>query len=152
MHHALKSFVAVFALLTVGQVESHTGDDDQIAAVNRHSLMMIMGWGIKPIADMTSGKRTFDSEIAALQATRLTHLADMIPDVFARNTSGKKLKTLTLDKVWETPDDFREKAAQTAKAAADYGQALSEGEAQAKRAFKGLADSCKACHEEYKSE
>ncbi len=151
--YPIKNLICLSTLLVIAvSAASHTGDDDQIAAVNRHSLMMVMGWGMKPIADMYAGKATFDAELAALQATRLVQLAEMIAPIFSRNTAGKKVSTSTLDLVWETPEDFRLKTENLLNAAIDYREATGQGEASARQAFKPLADGCKGCHEDYKSE
>jgi cytochrome c556 len=125
---------------------------DAAAAHVRHALMEVMGWNMTEVADMSTGKQAYDAARAATLGQRLEALGGMIGDAFARDTSGASAYTEALDAIWQQPEDFAAKTGDMVDAARAYTAATADSQPVARRAFVALGDTCKACHEDYKSD
>lgn len=145
--------VALCLTLPSWTLAADENPDDEAAHV-RHALMALMGWSMKSVAMMSTGKAPFDPARAERQGQRIAMLGSMIADAFARDTSGAELSrpTKALDAIWLNQTGFEMRALDLVEAANNYAVATGDGEAAAKKAFVALGGSCKSCHEDYKSE
>jgi cytochrome c556 len=152
MTHTWKTLAVALCLALPGWSMAADEDPDKEAAHVRHALMEVMGWNMKTVAAMSTGKQPYDQARAEIHGQRIAALAGMIADAFARDTSGANLKTEALDAIWLNQAEFDNNAVKLGDAARDYAAATADGEAAAKKAFISLGGSCKGCHEDFKSE
>ena len=154
MNHPLKLIAIAICLALPGWTMAADDNPDEDAAHVRHALMEVMGWNMKTVAAMSTGKAPFDQGRAEEHGKRLAALGGMIADAFARDTSGADLSrpTKALPAIWQNQADFEMKAAKLVEAANAYAAAAGESEAAARKAFIAVGGSCKGCHEDYKSE
>ena len=153
MKHAIRVLLLGLCLTLPALAWSADEDDpDEMAAHTRHALMELVGWNMKEIVAMSTGRQDFDAARAALLGQRLGELGAMIADAFARDTSGADVKTAALPAVWQNADDFSAKTQDLLTAAAAYSAAAAEGQSTARRAFIELGGACKGCHENFKAE
>lgn len=62
-------------------------------------------------------------------------------------------ETKALDGVWQKRAEFEKRAKDTNQKAAAFGKSVAAGDTKAQlAAFKELADSCKACHKDFRKE
>lgn len=119
----------------------------------RGSAMHMLGWSVGPMGAMVKKEAPFDAAVFSKQAARVTALAGMVDDLFKEDLRAFDLKTEAKPTIWDDQADF----ARLVQALVDSSQALeaaaagSDEEAITK-AFKGVAEACKACHEKYKED
>ena len=86
-------------------------------------------------------------------AMRIEQLALMMPDYFKLDTRGFNVPSDALDKIWDNQEDFSNKMANLAEAAANLKQTAQSGEDSAlKPAIGKIFNTCKSCHDDYKAE
>lgn len=119
----------------------------------RHDAMGGLGKASKTI------KRALDAtppDMAAIkQATpALTGAtAAKLDSMFPAGTGPDVGKTGAKPEIWKNPQDFAQKASDYEAAAKQLDSAVAAGHAdQVKAAFGKVQDSCKACHDKYRSE
>ena len=152
MNHAIKALLLGLCCALPVLVSAADEDPDQAAAHTRHALMELMGWNMKTVVAMSTGKQEFSVEAAVIQGERLAQLGAMIGDAFARDTSAADVKTAALPAVWQDSEDFAAKAQALIDNATAYSEAAAGGAGPARKAFIQLGGSCKGCHENYKAE
>ena len=152
MNHAIKALVLALFCTLPGLATAADEDPDKAAAHTRHALMELMGWNMKTVVAMSTGKQEFSAEAAVIQGERLAQLGAMIGDAFARDTSAADVKTAALPAVWENPADFATKTQALIDSATAYAEAAAGGAGPARKAFIQVGGSCKGCHEDYKAE
>lgn len=114
----------------------------------RHSAMKAIGGHMQAIAKIVR-REVSHSEHLVLHANAMADMASITPDLFPEGSHGSE----TLPAIWEQPEDFAERldafrsAAETFKQAAASGNSASIGSA-----IRGLGQSCKGCHDNYREE
>ena len=77
----------------------------------------------------------------------------MIADYTGTNTSGHKVETQALDKVWQQPEQFSKRISDLTKASANLKKvALTGDEAAIKKAIGGIGRTCGGCHDDFKKD
>jgi len=141
------------ALLTSPNVLGASADERaQVSAETRQGLLKVVVSYFGPILGMAREQIPYDDAVIAENATKISTLLPLIPDVFRRDTRGFNLETEALDGIWEDKADFDTKAATAAERAADLANAVANGRAATMQAFSDLGASCKACHDNYRQQ
>lgn len=117
----------------------------------RQNVMKSIGGNTSAAAALLQGKVAFKERLTdharALEAAT-KNIAQLFP-----TGSESGAKTRALDAIWKNRAEF-EKQAQNAEAkAAAFAKAVAaKDDGQAKATFKELADSCKACHKDFRKD
>ncbi len=93
-----------------------------------------------------------DLAVVARNAARIQTFAEMIPELFARDTSkDTTTKTAAQASIWTSQADFKAKADALAKAAAGVAAAAKSGDAAAtKLAAAEVGKACGSCHDTFR--
>ncbi len=125
---------------------------DEKAVAYRQAVLHVIGANLRPMVFMARGATEYDAEEVTLRATRIHQMSQMVPEAFARDTSGAEgLETKALDKIWSNQDDFASKISALQEASLALSEAPA-GLAGFKAAFSELGGACKSCHDNYKEE
>lgn len=127
---------------------AHSGDHADPVEYRRAGFYMI-GWHFQPMADMIKGEKPMDAKAFATHATAVAHIAPLLAEGFANGPH--KGKTDAKPAIWKNYADFSKKM----KAFEEESQRLAEvaqgGETgQVKEQFMKTAQTCKACHDDYR--
>ena len=118
----------------------------------RQSYFALLGMTFAPMGDMVKGKIEWDDDRFATWANDLNHAAQFgVERGFAPGTD--KGTTRAKPNIWSNMDDFQSKLADFRAAAAQLAETAAAGDAGASREqFVATGGTCKACHDEYKSQ
>ncbi len=113
----------------------------------RHHGMEFIGDNFKRMGHIVKGEQPYDKEAFITYANLLKTLAPLPFEGFYKGTEGGDAK----DEVFSDPDGFN-KAKDKMLVAVDKlaTEAQSGDQAKIKVAFGGVAQSCKACHDNYR--
>jgi cytochrome c556 len=153
--------IAVTSVLTVlaTGVIAHTEhaptplNQAQKATELRQSIFSLLGSNMGPLGGMARGKIAFDADKVGKHALRINQLSKMIADYSRTNTSGHKIETEALDKIWEQPEAFAKRINDLTLASANLQKAAATGnEGAMKKAISGVGKTCGGCHDDFKVE
>ena len=141
--------VAISTVVAAGAL-AHSGATGIVK--ERMEGMMAMGKALGTVADMFKGKTTFDADQVAAAAKIVEgHAAEMgslFPDT-KHSREGKG--TEALPSIWENKEDFLAIAKALENRSADLAKvAVTNDQAQIRRAFGEMAKTCSACHSDYR--
>jgi cytochrome c556 len=123
-------------------------EEDNPAVEYRHEVMETLGTNVAALVKVLTNKVDEPGHLPIL-ADSLSHLAKLIVDLFPDGSQGGHALPL----IWEEPDQVTEAANATAEATAALFTAAQSGDrAATMKAFRGVGESCKGCHERYKAE
>ena len=127
---------------------AHSGDHADPVEYRRAGFYMI-GWHFEPMAAMIKGEKPMDPKAFATHATAVANVAPLLAEGFANGPH--KGKTAAKPAIWKNYADFSKKM----KAFEEESQRLAEvaqgGETgQVKEQFMKTAQTCKACHDDYR--
>ncbi|MEM8767575.1 MAG: cytochrome c [Pseudomonadota bacterium] len=155
--HRRTSFMAA-SILSLGALvatsvaaEESQGQADR-ATANRQAVFKLLGVNIGPIVGMARGEVPFDAATAERNARRMAALAPMIPELFAAmDTREFDVTTEALPVIWESPDDFAEKAMALESAALAFAEGAASGDqATTLGGLRSLGGTCGNCHDSYR--
>ena len=117
----------------------------------RQSYFAIVGMTFGPMGDMVKGKIEWNDAQFAAWADDLASVSKVsVERGFA--PGSEKGKTRAKPAIWENTDDFEQKLANFRSEAAALAEAANAGDKAATvEQFKQTGDTCKACHDNYKS-
>ena len=106
------------------------------------------------LGGMARGKIPFDAKKIETNAMRINQLSLMISDYLNTDTSGHKVETEALDKIWQQPADFAASISKLTKASAKLQKLAQAGndEKAIKKAISGVGRSCGGCHDNFKKD
>jgi cytochrome c556 len=128
-------------------------DDKQIPQSYRQSWFAMMGANFGPMIGMVKGELPWEENMMAAYADQLAALATL--DVMRGFADGAdKGTTRAKPEIWENKPDFQAKMDDMRKAADALQAVASQGTDRKaiSEAVAAVGQSCKACHDEYKSE
>ncbi|WDE07580.1 cytochrome c [Thalassomonas viridans] len=119
----------------------------------RQSVFSLLGSNMGPLGAMARGKMPMDPVAVEKHAMRINQLSLMIADYSKTDTSGFKVQTGALDKIWQHPQDYKKRIDDLTLASANL-QKVAEGkDAKAiKGAIGGVGKTCGGCHDDFKAE
>jgi cytochrome c556 len=105
------------------------------------------------IGAMARNQAPFDAEVVARNAGRIKVLAEMAPELFARDTREfKTIKSLALDSIWSSQADFKTKSDALASAADAVVAAAKTGDKAATiAAYANVGKACGSCHDAFRA-
>lgn len=119
----------------------------------RQSVFTLLATNMAPLGAMAKGKIPLDTEKADKYAMRINQLSKMIADYTRFDTSGFKVKTEALPKIWQQHDKFAGKIESLEMASANLQKVLAgKDEKQIKKAIGKVGGACGSCHDDFKKE
>ena len=127
-------------------------DDKEVMQSYRQSWFAMVATNFGPMVSMLKGEMPWDDARMSAAADQLAQLTAMdISRGFSPGT--EKGTTRAKPEIWENMADFNAKMEDLRVAAADLQTAAASGDRKAiGKAVGDVGQSCKACHDEYKSE
>ena len=120
----------------------------------RQSVYTIIGWNFKPIGAMVKGEIPFDAAAVARHAQYVEMMSKAAPEGFAKGTGPDVVKnTEAKPEIWTKWSEFETKMTNFQQEAAKLAEAAKSGkEADIKAQFGKTAETCKACHKEFRKD
>ncbi|HEY0202128.1 MAG TPA: cytochrome c [Burkholderiaceae bacterium] len=136
---------ALIALPAISQPTQFAKPEDAIKY--RKSTLKEMQQNFKRVADMASGKASFDATVAQESAQRAADLIKLPWAGFGPGTEGGKAKP----DIWKEQAKFKDLAGKSEEQVAKLAAAAKTGSLDDIKAAVGAAGaSCKACHDAFK--
>jgi len=144
---------ATLAMASANAQPAKSEKHAQGATKARQSVYNLLGTNMGPLGAMAKGKMPFDAQAAEKYATRISQLGLMMADYTRVDTSGFKVKSDALPKIWQEGDKFAAKIDDLNKAAVTLIAAAKTGnEGAIKKAIGGVGRTCGSCHDDFKAE
>ncbi|MBK8510331.1 MAG: cytochrome c [Candidatus Competibacter sp.] len=120
----------------------------------RQSVYNIIGWNFKPMGAMAKGEMPFDAAAVARHAQYVEMMSKALPEGFAKGTGPDAVKnTEAKAEIWTKPAEFDTKLKDFQQEAAKLTEVAKGGEEKAIKAQIGkTAETCKACHKEFRKD
>ena len=136
---------------SVAQPQMSEEDMQKNAVASRQAVFKLLGVAMGPLGGMARGGE-YDEAAAKLSAERIMVLADMIPELFAMDTSSNSdLATKAQNGIWGAQADFAGLAADlTAGATAALETLNSKGADGVRQAVGQIGQKCGACHDRFR--
>ena len=116
----------------------------------RHSVMEAYGSHMAAASRIVRGRVDFDDQLK-LHADSIDGIAKTIASLFPEDSDFGD--TRAKEEVWSKAKEFSDSVKANEQAAADFSKVVAGGDKAALAdSFKKLSDSCKSCHEEFRTE
>ena len=156
MNQLIKVILTFTAIITASSVMADSAKSlkhAKKATGNRQAVFSLLGSNMGPLGAMAKGKMPLDAKAVEKHALRINQLSMMIADYTKTDTSGFKVKTEALDKVWQERKAFTKRINALTKASAHLQSvAMLADESAIKKAISGVGKSCGGCHDNFKAE
>ena len=140
------------ALLAGAAAPAGAASYEEKAVDYRVGILTGLRWHLEPLMAMAKGERAFAAEAFARHARRLDQLAAMPWEGFVEGTHNVRLSEARAA-IWDNWADFQDRAERLQEATGALVEALPVRSVAPVRArLREVAESCKACHDEYKSD
>jgi len=143
---------AVLWALFSGSILAHEGATGIVS--ERMDAMSEMGDATKAVAAMLKGEIDFDAGAIASNAQLLVSHGEQIVELFPDTTPSRSgAKTESLPDIWDRPDEFAKMAEEMTQSARDLEEVARDRASDPKTvkiAFSRVAQSCKACHRDFR--
>lgn len=151
-----KVIIAACTLLITTSAVAETAQSEkqaERATKYRQAVFSLLGSNMGTLGAMAKGKIPVDAKIVEKNATRINQLSLMIADYSKLDTSGFKVKTEALDKIWQDDKQYADKVNDLTLASAALQKAALSGDEKAiKKAIGGVGKTCGGCHDVFKAE
>lgn len=139
-----------FGLLTAVQAAEKPED----VVKYRQSVYNIIGWNFKPIGAMMKGEAPFDAAAVARHAQYVEMLSKALPEGFTKGTGPDVVKnTEAKAEIWSKSAEFDSKMKDFQRESARLSEVAKGGDQGAIKAqFGKTAETCKACHKEFRKD
>jgi cytochrome c556 len=137
------------------QQEEPTPEQLAVSATEtRQGVFKLLSYNMGTISGMARGTVEFDAAIAERNATRIAMLAPMIPELFAaRDTRAFAVETEALPLIWDSMDEFNQKAVNLVNAANTFAEIARAGDRTATiAAVRAFGGACGNCHETFRAD
>lgn len=118
----------------------------------RKAVYQAIAWNFGPMGAMAQGKAPFEAAEFAMRAGRVAALTPMLSESYSPETqdvTGSRLKA----NMWRNRADFDAKMKTLVERSAALASIAKGGdETKSRNAFFDVANACKACHDEYRSD
>ena len=141
----------IFIVLSIaGFAATSFADEAEHVIKYRKNVMSANGAHMSAAALIVQGKASFSGDLvghAQVLATTLSKVESLFPEGSDFGDTRAK------DNVWSKPAEFKKVAKDAADAAAEFLKVVKAGEkAGYAKTFSALADACKACHKDFRTE
>ena len=117
----------------------------------RQSALFVMGQNFSRVGAMASGRAPFDAKVAADSAAVVEFMSKLPWAAFGEGTD--KGNTKAKPEIWKESDKFRAAASKMQEEVAKLNAAAKTGNLdQIKATFGAAAQTCKACHDDFRSQ
>lgn len=139
------------SLLTVAQAADPKPEE---VVEYRQSVYNVIGWNFKPIGAMAKGDVPFDAPAVARHAQFIEMLSKALPEGFAKGTGPDAVKnTEAKPEIWTKASEFDSKLKDFQQEATKLSEVAKGGDEKAIKAqFGKTAETCKACHKEFRKD
>ena len=147
--HAALSLAALMAVAVLpAQAQApQSFATPQDAIKYRQATLKEMQQNFKRVADMASGRESFDAQVAQSSSARAAELIQLPWAGFGPGTQGGKASPA----IWQENDKFKAAAERAQDEVAKVAAAAKTGNLDAiKASIGGAAASCKACHDAFR--
>ena len=118
----------------------------------RKSLYQVVAFNFGPMGAMAQGKAPYDAAEFARRAERVAMIAPLLAESFSADTKGLPNSELKPE-MWANRADFDAKLKDMVERSATLATVAKSGDfAKSKAAFFDTANTCKACHDKYKTD
>lgn len=150
MKHLFAALAATGALLAAAPAQAQFAKPED-AIKYRQSALFVMGQNFSRIGAMASGRAPFDAKVAAESAAVVEFMSRLPWAAFGEGTD--KGNTKAKADIWKEGDKFRAAAGKMQEEVAKLNAAAKTGNLdQIKATFGPAAQSCKACHDDFRSQ
>ena len=120
----------------------------------RQSVYTIIGWNFKPIGAMVKGEVPFDAAAVARHAQYVEMMSKAALEGFPKGSGPDAVKdTEAKPDIWTKWGDFKTKMNKFQEEATMLAEVAKKGDEKAIKAqFGKTAETCKACHKEFRKE
>ena len=120
----------------------------------RQSVFNIIGWNFKPIGAMVKGEVPFDAAAVARHAQYVEMMSKAAPEGFAKGSGPDAVKdTDAKPEIWTNSAKFETAMTDFQREAAKLAEVAKGGDEGAIKAqFGKTAETCKACHKEFRKD
>ena len=144
----MKSIALGLALLSVTST-TWSADSEEIIKY-RNSVMKAYAGHTGAAARIVRGKVDYTDQLP-LHATAMRDISMLIGDLFPEDSDFGE--TRAKDEVWSKRGEFNEAINKNQQATEAFLKVVKSGDASAQtESFKALTDSCKGCHDKFRSE
>lgn len=156
MNRALLGIVLISGLIGLSSLTAANAADPkpEDAAKYRQSVYTIIGWNFKPIGAMVKGEVPFDAAAVARHAQYVELMSKATLEGFPEGSGPDAVKnTEALPEIWTNWDKFETAMNDFQREAAKLNEVAKGGdEAAIKAQFGKTAETCKACHKEFRED
>ncbi|HRD49361.1 MAG: cytochrome c [Candidatus Competibacter sp.] len=126
----------------------------QDVADYRKSVYTIIGWNFKPIGAMVKGEVPFNAAAVARHAQYVEMMSKAAPEGFSKGSGPDAVKdTEAKPNIWTEPGKFETAMTNFQQEAAKLTEVAKGGnEGAIKAQFGKTAETCKACHKEFRKD
>ena len=118
----------------------------------RQSVFRVIRWNAGYLAEMASGRASWDSAEFSRRAARVAALARQLDEAFAPGSDSGAF-TDAKPEIWTDADDFAERLRAFQTEARALSRAARSGDAAAAKAqLSKTMSTCKACHDRYRAD
>ena len=120
----------------------------------RQSVFTIIGWNFKPIGAMVKGEVPFDAAAVARHAQYVEMMSKALLEGFSKGSGPDVVKnTEAKPEIWTKWSEFQTKMTNFQQEATKLAEVAKSGkEAAIKAQFGKTAETCKACHKEFRKD
>jgi cytochrome c556 len=139
------------SLLTAANAAGPKPED---AAKYRHSVFTIIGWNFKPVGAMVKGEVPFDAAAVVRHAQYVELMSQAALEGFPKGSGPDAVKnTEAKPEIWTNWDQFETAMNDFQQEATKLTEVAKGGdEAAIKAQFGKTAETCKACHKEFRED
>ena len=120
----------------------------------RKAVYTVVGWNFKPIGAMVKGEIPFDAAAVARHAQYVALMSQAAPEGFTKGSGPDAVKdTEAKAEIWTNADKFKTAMTNFQQESAKLVDVAKAGqEADIKAQFGTTAETCKACHTDFKKD
>lgn len=138
------------SLASVTALAQPTAEEAAAAVQTRQGLFHVLAFSNSPLGLMARGAE-FDQEAALAGIDRVAMLAELIPEVFAVDTSAADIESRSAQHLWQSKSDFDNLAFNLRDGALAARKIIEEqGAAGVRNAVREIGPKCGACHDRYR--
>lgn len=150
MKRLIAALAATGAVLAAAPVHAQFAKPED-AIKYRQSALFVMGQNFSRVGAMASGRAPFDAKVAADSAAVVEFMSKLPWAAFGEGTD--KGNTKAKPDIWKESDKFRAAASKMQEEVAKLNAAAKTGNLdQIKATFGAAAQTCKACHDDFRSQ
>ncbi|HBE92226.1 MAG TPA: hypothetical protein DDW55_06745 [Gammaproteobacteria bacterium] len=140
----------VFGMVLLATTGTTWSADSEEIIKYRNSVMKAYAGHTGAASRIVRGKVDYTDQLS-LHATAMRDISMLTGDLFPADSDFGE--TRAKDEVWSKRDEFNEAVKENQQAAEAFLKVVNSGDASTQaESFKALTDSCKGCHDKFRSE